>query len=52
METFTEIFKSILTAKKEESCQAAREVRKAVYGSGNRGEYRVIKSIINRAPKV
>lgn len=50
MKTFSEIFKIILTAEKNESRKAAREVRKAVYGAGDRGKYSIIKSLIGHAP--
>ncbi len=50
MRTFTKLFNSILTADKETSRKAAREVREAVYGSNDRGGYEIIKSIINDAP--
>ena len=49
MKTFTELFKTILTAGKKSSRKAAREVRKAVYSSGERDEYKVIKSVIDSA---
>ena len=50
MKTFREIFNIILTADKDASRKAAREVRKAVYSSGERDEYKVIKSVIDSAP--
>lgn len=48
--TFTELFKIILTADKEESRKAAREVRKLVYSSGEGSKYEIMASIIDNAP--
>lgn len=48
MKTFTELFKLILTADKEESRKAAREVRKLVYSS-HEGKYELMASIIDKA---
>ena len=51
MKTFISIFNTILTADKDESRKAAREVRKFLYGShGSRDEFGNIKKIINNAP--
>lgn len=51
MKTFTELFNTILTADKDRSRQAAREVRKLVYSSSaaNKDKYEDIKHIINNA---
>ena len=50
MKTFTELFNTILTADEETSRQAAREVRKLVYSSGENEKYKCIASIIENAP--
>jgi len=50
MKTFTELFNIILTADEENSRQAAREVRKLVYDSGESEKYERIASIIEKAP--
>ena len=50
MKTFTELFNTILTADEETSCQAAREVRKLVYSSGENEKYKCVASIIENAP--
>ena len=50
MKTFQDIFNIIFTAEKDASRKAAREVRRAVYSSGERDEYKVIKSVIDTAP--
>ena len=50
MKTFTELFNTILTADEEISRQAAREVRKLVYSSGENEKYKCIASIIENAP--
>jgi hypothetical protein len=50
MKKITLLFNTVLTADKETSRKAAREVRKAVYGPGDQDEYKVLKSIINNAP--
>ena len=50
MKTFTELFNTILTADEETSRQAAREVRKLVYSSGEGdNKYELIVSIIENA---
>ncbi len=50
--TFTELFKTILTADKVQSRKAARDVRKFLYSSqsGDKNEYKQIKNIIDNAP--
>jgi len=50
MKTFTELFNTILTANKGTSRQAARQVRKLVYGSGESEKYKSIASIIESVP--
>jgi hypothetical protein len=50
MKTFTELFKTILTADEEASRQAAREIRKLLYSSHDSGKYKDIVSIIESAP--
>ena len=50
MNTLSETFKVILTADKESSRKAAREVRKLVYGSSSNDRYKEIISIIETAP--
>ena len=50
MKTFTELFNTILTADEETSRQAAREVRKLVYSSGENEKYKCVASIIENAP--
>lgn len=51
MSSFKEIFARILTAEKEESRQAAREVRKYLYSSHDeREKYNEIKNLIENAP--
>lgn len=50
MKTFTELFKTILTADKNTSRKAAREVRKLLYSSDAGNKYRSIASIIDKAP--
>ncbi len=51
MKTFTELFDTILTADRDASRQAAREVRKLVYSSGEADGYTLIASIIENAPE-
>lgn len=51
MTTFSECFNTILTADKEASRQAARQVRKILYSSKSDGQFDVIKSIIETAPQ-
>ena len=48
--TFTELFKTILTADEEASRKAAREVRKFLYSSQSNGKSRDYLDIIERAP--
>jgi len=50
MKTFTELFNTLLTADEETSRQAAREVRKLVYSSGENEKYKCVASIIENAP--
>jgi len=50
IKTFFELFDIILTANKENSRKAAREVRKLLYSSHG-GQYKNIKSIIEKAPE-
>jgi len=50
MKTFTELFNTILTTDKDAGRQAAREVRKLVYSSGESKKYERIASIIENAP--
>lgn len=50
MKTFNGYFKTILTANKDDSRKAAREVRKLLYNSYG-DQYNDIKSIIENAPK-
>ena len=50
MRTFIELFNIILTADKEASCKAAREVRKLIYSSGEGEKYKDIASIIENSP--
>ncbi|GEM_PF-544029 len=47
---FTELFKSILTADKDSSRKAAREIRKLLYSARDGGKYKDIASIIENAP--
>jgi len=52
MTTFVEYFKLILTGEKEESRDAARQVRKLLYSShAIRSEYEDVRPIINDAPQ-
>ena len=48
---FTKLFNTILTAKKDDSRKAAREVRKFLYSSHSDGKYDDIKLIIENAPR-
>jgi len=50
MKNFFELFKTILTASKEASRQAAREVRKLLHSPHDGGQYKDITSIIENAP--
>jgi len=51
METFTELFKTILAEDKGKSRVAAREVRKLTYGSrSGKNEFKIIQGIIEAAP--
>ncbi len=50
MKTFAELFDTILTADKDSSRKAAREIRKLVYSSRDGGKYKDITSIIENAP--
>ena len=50
MKTFRELFNTILTGEKDASRQAAREVRKLLYGSHG-DQYNEISSIIENSPK-
>ncbi len=45
MKTFTELFNAILTADKDTSRMAAREVRKLVYSSGEGEKYECIEGL-------
>lgn len=49
--TFAELFKAILTADKEASRKAAREVRKKVYAADEENKYEMIVSIVAMAPE-
>jgi hypothetical protein len=49
--TFAELFKTILTADKDESRKAAREVRKKVYSADDGNKYEMIASIVATAPE-
>lgn len=49
--TFAELFKTILTADKEASRKAAREVRKKVYSADEGNKYEMIASIVAKAPE-
>ena len=50
--TFSDLFETILTGKKEDSRKAAREVRKLLYSSADyKGRYDEIEDKINNAPK-
>jgi hypothetical protein len=49
MTTFSELFNVILTADKELSRKAARQVRKLLYSSHRQGQYKKIGSIIENA---
>jgi len=49
-ETFFELFRVVLTGDKDDSRQAAREVRKFLYSSRDRGHYNDLKLIIKNAP--
>lgn len=51
MKTFLECFNIILTGDKDASRQAARQVRKLVYSSGEGDKFKLIASIIQSAPK-
>ena len=48
--TFAELFKTILTADKDASRKAAREVRKKVYAADEANKYEMIASIVAKAP--
>jgi len=50
--TFTELFKTILIADKDQSCKATRQVRKFLYSSqgGGKNEFKEIQKIIQDAP--
>ncbi|MEK7664445.1 MAG: hypothetical protein AAB340_03370 [Patescibacteria group bacterium] len=50
MTTFYDLFNAILTADKEISRKAARDVRKLVYSSSNDSKYRDIVSMVENAP--
>ncbi len=50
MSAFSELFNTIVTADREASRKAAREVRKLVYSSGDDTKYQEIISIIENAP--
>ncbi len=50
MKTFTELFKTILTADKDTSRKAAREVRKLLYSYSAGNKYKSIALIIDKAP--
>ena len=50
VKTFRELFNTVLTADNNQSCLAAREVRKFLYSSHG-GQYKDIASIIENAPK-
>ena len=54
METFPELFKTILRGDKETSRKAAREVRRRLYYSakGGRSEYKSIEKNIRTAPEI
>lgn len=49
--TLIELFAVILTGNKDDSRNAAREVRKVLYSSRDSGKYESIKKIIENAPK-
>ena len=49
--TFADLFKTILTADKEASRKAAREVRKKVYAADDGNKYEMIASIVAMAPE-
>ena len=51
MRTVSECFNIILTGNMEASRQAARQVRKLVYSSGESDKFKLIASIIENAPK-
>lgn len=51
MATFLECFDIILTGDKQASQKAARQVRKLVYGSGERESFKLIASIMENASK-
>lgn len=50
MKTFTELFKIILTADKDTSRKAAREIRKLLYSSSAGNKYKSIALIIDKVP--
>lgn len=49
--TFQECFNIILAGDQEASRKAARQVRKLVYGSGERESFKLLVSIVENAPK-
>ena len=51
MTTFSELFNIILTADRESSRKAARQVRKLVYSSQSHKKYEQIAPIIEKAPE-
>jgi len=51
MKTFIEYFDIILSGDRDASRKAARQVRKLLYSSQGNGQYKVIASIIESAPK-
>ena len=51
MKTFLECFNIILTGDINSSRQAARQVRKLVYSSGEGDRFKIVASIIDNAPK-
>ncbi len=52
MQTFLECFNLILTGNKEKSRQAARRVRKLLYGPGkSKDDFKTISSIVENAPR-
>lgn len=50
MKTFTELFKTILTADRDTSRKTAREVRKLLYNSNAGNKYKSIARVIDKAP--